>query len=145
MAASRTQVPLGRLSRPKTIFRLPVEVVRRDLRKAAKAADMRETTVGVREPPMVPRMPEMPIISSDSMVGHYEFAGIYRKASVFLGRGKRFFSVGVLVPNEFPCSNARTGLRFGALAGPDNGRGGLLRKNRLNMESGGDSDKLTER
>jgi len=65
MEASRTQVPLGRLSRPKTTFRLPVVEVRRDLRNAAKAADIRETTAGVREPPMVPRMPEMPIISSD--------------------------------------------------------------------------------
>jgi hypothetical protein len=79
MAASRTQVPLGLLSRPKTTLSRPVEEPRRLLRNAAKAADMRDTTAGVREPPMVPRIPEMPIIKSDCMAGHYEFAGAYRK------------------------------------------------------------------
>jgi hypothetical protein len=28
---------------------------------------------------MVPRIPEMPIIKSDCMAGHYEFAGVDRK------------------------------------------------------------------
>ena len=32
-------------------------------------------TVGVSEPPMVPRVPEMPIMSAVSMDGDYEFAG----------------------------------------------------------------------
>src|SRR5579872_5806632 len=76
--ASRTHVPLGRLSRPKTTFRL-FDEVRRLFRNAANADDMRDTTAGVSEPPIVPRIPEMPIISSDSMARHYEFAGRYRK------------------------------------------------------------------
>ena len=61
MAESRTHVPLGRLSRPKTTFKGRALCVSSS--QAAKAAAICVTTVGVRLPPMVPRVPETPIMS----------------------------------------------------------------------------------
>src|SRR5580658_295688 len=66
IAASRTQVPLGRLSRPNTIFNgADCELSNN---QAANAAAICVTTVGVKLPPTVPRVPETPIMSG-SMVG----------------------------------------------------------------------------
>ncbi len=64
-AASRTQKPLGRESRPKTTRKnLPLAGCCVRFNHVAKAADMRETTAGVSVPPMVPRIPEIPIINT---------------------------------------------------------------------------------
>jgi len=77
MAASRTHGPLGRLSRAKItrIGRDPSDCRRKN---AANAAAIRPITRGVRLPPIVPRMPEIPIIKSVSIsfpIGaYYEFA-----------------------------------------------------------------------
>ena len=64
-AASRTQNPLGRESRPKTTRnRDPCPGCCVSYSHAANAAAMCDMTSGVSVPPTVPRMPETPIISA---------------------------------------------------------------------------------
>src|SRR4051812_11980722 len=65
MAASRTNGPDGRESRPKTTFRaLPSLGVVVRLRWTASAEAIRMTVAGVSVPPIVPRIPETPIINA---------------------------------------------------------------------------------
>ena len=62
MAASRTQSPLGRESRPKTTRSfLPGAD---SFNHTANAAAMRPTTAGVSVPPTVPLIPDTPIIKA---------------------------------------------------------------------------------
>src|SRR5688572_7533042 len=69
-AASRTQKPLGRESRPNTTRKcLPLAGSCDSFSHAANAAAMRATTGGVSVPPTVPRMPETPIINASMRPG----------------------------------------------------------------------------
>lgn len=71
-AASRTQAPLGRESRPKTILKcLPSAGAALFFSQAAKAEAICEITAGVSVPPMVPRIPETPIISASMRLLHH--------------------------------------------------------------------------
>src|SRR6185295_7563907 len=84
-AASRTHQPLGRESRPKTRRKNRPLIGLRLLRSHDEnAMAMLPTTAGVRLPPIVPRIPEIPIIKASMRfptVGGqcppYRSAGIY--------------------------------------------------------------------
>jgi hypothetical protein len=66
-AASRTHGPLGRLSRAKiTLSFFPPDL---RFKNAANAPDILDTTVGVSDPPIVPRIPEIPIINASIYLG----------------------------------------------------------------------------